>query len=121
MAAKTDPQLDVNSWLQDELREQYRHDRTSIDDEWKHLFDSNAPPKPKETNGTLKPAPPSTPALPPAPEMQVVSRPSPPPPIVQTGEEELQPLRGAAGAIARNMNASVAIPLATSQRIIPVK
>ena len=31
------------------------------------------------------------------------------------------PLRGAAARIAENMNASLTIPLATSQRIIPVK
>ena len=31
------------------------------------------------------------------------------------------PLRGAAARIAENMNASLSIPLATSQRIIPVK
>ena len=35
--------------------------------------------------------------------------------------EQLQPLRGAAGRIAENMAASVAIPLATSQRTIAVK
>lgn len=53
MAAKTDPQLDVNSWLQDELREQYHHDRTSIDEEWKHLFETNGAPKTLETNGAI--------------------------------------------------------------------
>src|SRR6202040_4066352 len=36
-------------------------------------------------------------------------------------EGELQPLRGAAGRIAQNMTASLAIPLATSQRTIAVK
>ena len=35
--------------------------------------------------------------------------------------EQLQPLRGAAGRIADNMAASIAIPLATSQRTIAVK
>jgi 2-oxoglutarate dehydrogenase E1 component len=98
MAAKTD----VNSWLQDELRDQYRHAPTSVPEEWKPLLDSNGAPKetkPKETKEVQAPQP--------AVE-------------VATGEE-LQPLRGAAAAIARNMNASVAIPLATSQRIIPVK
>ena len=108
MAAKTDPQLDVNSWLQDELREQYHHDRTSIDEEWKHLFETNGVTKavtpPQQPNG-----------------IQTVPR-IPQAPVIEPGAgEELQPLRGAAGAIARNMNASVTIPLATSQRIIPVK
>ena len=35
--------------------------------------------------------------------------------------ETLIPLRGAAARIAENMNASLSIPLATSQRVIPVK
>ena len=35
--------------------------------------------------------------------------------------ETLMPLRGAAARIAENMNASLSIPLATSQRVMPVK
>ena len=124
MAAKTDPQLDVNSWLQEELREQYHHDHSSIDEEWKHLFDANGAPKSPDTgsatsnvissvtNGATKPAL-SAPVDP--------AEPYPPALLEPTASEELQPLRGAAGAIAKNMNASVSIPLATSQRIIPVK
>ncbi len=108
MAAKTDPQLDVNSWLQEELLEQYRHAPASVPEEWKSLLDTNgAPPtapEVKSSNGLQSVAP--------AP--QALS-PEPAP------SEELQPLRGAAAAIARNMNASITIPLATSQRIVPVK
>jgi 2-oxoglutarate decarboxylase len=122
MAAKTDPQLDVNSWLQEELREQYRHDRTSIDEEWKHLFDANGATQTKETNGTVKPAAIAAPApVVSSSELQAVPRLPQAPQIAPSASEELQPLRGAAGAIAKNMNASVTIPLATSQRIIPVK
>src|SRR5579864_8721011 len=105
MAAKTDPQLDVNSWLQDELRDQYHHDRTSIDEEWKHLFETNRAPKP------AAPAP-----VVPSNGLQTVPRVPQVPAIEPGAGEELQPLRGAAAAIARNMNASVTIPLATSQR-----
>src|SRR3569833_852300 len=130
MAAKTAPQLDVNSWLQDALREQYHHDRTSIDEEWKHLFDSNGAPKSPDTNGTTKPvtsvAAPSTPSAPAAPAapangLQTVPRMPPAQAVEPSAGEELQPLRGAAGAIAKNMIASVTVPLATSQRIIPLK
>ncbi len=134
MAAKTDPQLDVNSWLQEELREQYHHDHTSIDEEWKHLFDFNGTPKPPDANGTVKPSSSGvtqTPALvqnAPGPmpavsssALQTVPRAPQTTAVESAGGEELQPLRGAAGAIAKNMNASVSIPLATSQRIIPVK
>ncbi|MBM7769967.1 2-oxoglutarate decarboxylase [Actinokineospora baliensis] len=38
-----------------------------------------------------------------------------------SGEEERKPLRGAAAAIAKNMNASLALPTATSVRAVPAK
>ena len=40
---------------------------------------------------------------------------------VLSGSEELMPLRGTAARIAENMALSASIPLATSQRIVPVK
>ncbi|HYA16027.1 MAG TPA: multifunctional oxoglutarate decarboxylase/oxoglutarate dehydrogenase thiamine pyrophosphate-binding subunit/dihydrolipoyllysine-residue succinyltransferase subunit [Bryobacteraceae bacterium] len=49
----------------------------------------------------------------------VVARPAAEP--VLAPSEELMPLRGAPARIAENMAASATIPLATSQRIIPVK
>src|SRR6516225_6626872 len=101
MAAKTDPDLGINSWLQDELYQQYQHDRSAVDESWKHLFEENGV---KPTNGVSPAvAKPTAPSIEPAPD------------------EQLQPLRGAAGRIAENMAASVAIPLATSQRTIAVK
>jgi len=105
MASKSDPNMGVNSWLEDELYQQYLHDRTTVDESWKHLFE--------ESNG----APVSAPARPAssAPVSAAAAAPAPVP------EGELQPLRGAAGRIAENMAASVAIPLATSQRTIAVK
>src|SRR5579871_3087161 len=105
MAAKTEPQLDVNSWLQDELREQYQHDRTSIDEEWKHVFEGNGSPKTPDTNGTIKP--PAAPQAAASNALQTLPRLPQAPAVEPSAGEELQPLRGAAGAIARNMNASV--------------
>ena len=29
------PKLDVNSWLEDELYQQYKHDRQAVDASWK--------------------------------------------------------------------------------------
>ena len=46
---------------------------------------------------------------------------APPAEPVLSGSEELMPLRGTAARIAENMAISATIPLATSQRIIPVK
>src|SRR5215831_10078657 len=99
MPAKSDPEMGINSWLEDELYHQYLHDRSAVDESWKHLFEHNggtvAPPAKKEPAAPASTAPPA--------------------------DGELQPLRGAAGRIAENMSASLSIPLATSQRTIAVK
>ena len=97
--------MGVNSWLEDELYQQYLRDRSTVDESWKHLFETSNGYVPNGAHavaaaGIAIPAPP---AIEPAPG------------------EQLQPLRGAAGRIAENMAASVSIPLATSQRTIAVK
>jgi 2-oxoglutarate dehydrogenase E1 component len=103
MSSKSDPDMGINSWLEDELYQQYRHDRTAVDDDWKRLFDTNGGPVPANGATTVAPAAPKAAA------------PEPP------ASGELQPLRGVAGKIAENMQASLTIPLATSQRTIAVK
>ena len=92
MALKSDAEMGINSWLEDELYHQYLRDRSTVDESWKHLFE--------ETNGA-----PAKPQAPPQPH----------------STEGLQALRGAAGRIAENMSASLTVPLATSQRTIAVK
>ena len=103
MALKSDADLGVNSWLEDELYQQYLHDGSSVDESWKQFFQE---PRPSGASGSATPTLAITPAKP-------AGTPSP--------SGELQPLRGAAARIAQNMAASVAIPLATSQRTIAVK
>src|ERR1700682_587839 len=96
MAVKPDPNPGINSWLEDELYQQYLHNRGTVDESWKHLFEDGAngkPAAPPPKNGLRTDAP----------------------------GQELIPLRGAAARIAENMEASLAIPVATSQRTIPVK
>ena len=39
MPLKTDPDLGINSWLEDELYQQYLNDRTAVDESWKHVFE----------------------------------------------------------------------------------
>jgi len=41
MPLKSDPELGVNSWLEDELYQQYLHDHSTVDESWKHLFETN--------------------------------------------------------------------------------
>jgi len=101
MPSKSDSTLGVNSWLEDELYSQYLHDRTAVDDSWKSVFETNGHSQPASGNGA--------PAAVAAPRVE------------PTPDGDLVPLRGAPARIAENMEASLAIPLATSQRTIAVK
>ena len=92
--------MSINSWLEDELYQQYLRDSASVDESWKPLFDSRREP----ANGD-RTAPASAPAAAPAP----------------APSGTLVPLRGASARVAQNMSASLSMPLATSQRTIPVK
>src|ERR1700680_2993474 len=103
------PDLGVNSWLEDELYQEYLHDRKTVDESWKEVFESNGGASGDRThsshpvsvmNGE------STQAVAVAPrEHQAVAG------------ETLVPLRGTGARIAENMNASLSVPLATSQRV----
>lgn len=106
MAVDSDPQMSINSWLEEELYQQYLNDRSAVDESWKRRFeqlgDGGPPRPPAEPVERRAPGPrPSAPA--PAPEGERVA------------------LRGAAARIAENMAASREIPLATSQRTVAVK
>jgi multifunctional 2-oxoglutarate metabolism enzyme len=106
MEANPGPQLGINAWLEEELLQQYHHDRGSVDAEWKDVFEHKAP------NGVVRAANGngvSNVRLPEAAEPQL------------SASEELMPLRGALARLAENMAQSASIPLATSQRIVPVK
>jgi len=105
MASESGPELGVNSWLEDELYQQYLRDRSTVDESWKHLFETS---NGHASNGARAAAPAG---------IAIAA----PPAIEPAPGEQLQPLRGAAGRIAENMAASVSIPLATSQRTIAVK
>lgn len=101
------PKPSINSWLEDELYHQYLHDRQTVDADWKQVF---------ETNGHSVPPNGSAVALA-APVAPV--KPAPVTPIAPG--DELVPLRGPALRIAENMTASLSMPVASSQRIMPVK
>jgi 2-oxoglutarate decarboxylase len=105
MAVKPESDLGINSWLEDELYQQYLHDRGAVDASWKQVFEDAGgnghavAPKPAERAMSLAEG---SPAL-------------------NSSEQEMTPLRGVAARIAENMDASLAVPVATSQRTIPVK
>ena len=99
MASKPDPEPSINSWLEEELYQEYLHNHGAVDESWKEVFEHGQPP--------IAPAAP-------------VSAPKPAAEAPQPAGE-LVPLKGAAARIAQNMAASTSVPLATSQRTIPVK
>ena len=110
MSLKSDPEMGINSWLEDELYRQYLRDRSTVDESWKHLFEEAAGTsgaKPAETR---------------VPNGAVPSSQAPAAPAAGPGPgEQLVPLRGAAARIAENMDASLTVPVATSARTIAVK
>jgi 2-oxoglutarate dehydrogenase E1 component len=120
----------LNDWLAEELYQEYLNNRSAVDAAWKGMFDdtpASAPAAPA-TNGT----PQTTPSLPketPTVETKIavassssdlIAKASAPPKELGPAEQ-LVPLRGTAARIAENMNLSLAVPTATSQRAIPVK
>ncbi|HSP68535.1 MAG TPA: multifunctional oxoglutarate decarboxylase/oxoglutarate dehydrogenase thiamine pyrophosphate-binding subunit/dihydrolipoyllysine-residue succinyltransferase subunit, partial [Bryobacteraceae bacterium] len=107
-------QPNVNSWLEDELRQQYKHDRKTVDATWTAVLEGNghtsAPAGVRDTGAAVA-EPPRALALR-APEVPAVS---------VGADDQLIPLRGPALRIAENMAASLTMPVATSQRAMPVK
>ncbi len=103
------PKPSINSWLEDELYHQYLRDRQTVDADWKEVFESNGHAVP--ANGTAV----AEPMVP-----QVVKSVAAPPTPLSAGDQ-LVPLRGPALRIAENMTASLTMPVATSQRVMPVK
>ena len=109
----------INAWLEEELLQQYQRDRTSVDPVWKSQFDRGLSTRNggngHSANGGSAPAQSAATAYAPVPGVKPIALSDLAP------SEELVPLRGTAARIAENMGVSATIPLATSQRIIPVK
>ena len=132
------PTPSINAWLEDELFSQYQHDKSDVDPSWKALFDGPVrpahPPNDKQssdrpTNHAEEPSPADEPrAVRPSVTVRMTAEPKAlmaprsAAPSVALGEgDQLQPLRGPALRIAENMIASLTVPVATSQRTMPVK
>jgi 2-oxoglutarate dehydrogenase E1 component len=109
----------VNAGYVAELYEQYRRDPSSVDREWRVLFDSGragftpvAPDQGGDGNGSGVPASP-------APE-EAPSPPPPPSPAPAALPPGAAPIKGPASRLAQNMAASLAVPTATSFRDVEV-
>jgi 2-oxoglutarate dehydrogenase E1 component len=120
----------INSWLEEELYQQYLNNRQAVADSWQQIFDSEQSNGAHSGNGVpvAAPTPVTAPIEEPKPTPAPASSvPAPAPkavtaPSVEAGDaDQLVPLRGAAARIAENMNLSLTVPTATSQRVLPVK
>jgi len=107
----------VNSWLEEELYQQYRTDHQVVDTSWTQVFEGQPETITIEPISNL-----------PADEMRVEIRSLPAPrhmlssaPISILEDDQATPLRGPALKIAENMSASLTVPTATSFRTVPVK
>ena len=97
----------------EELYEKYRSDPDSVSPSWREFFHDYQPQLDEESGGQ---PPPAVPPPPPSRTAEAAVLHAVPSPVLNA-----VPLRGAAGKIAQNMEASLAVPTATSVRTIPVK
>jgi 2-oxoglutarate dehydrogenase E1 component len=106
MADETAAAVGPNSWLVDEMYEQYLADATSVSESWREFFEDYRP----STGSASAPLDKTEPTARDVPPVRTASAPP-------AGE----PLRGAAARIVTNMEASVRVPTATSFREVPAK
>ncbi|TDC96340.1 multifunctional oxoglutarate decarboxylase/oxoglutarate dehydrogenase thiamine pyrophosphate-binding subunit/dihydrolipoyllysine-residue succinyltransferase subunit [Saccharopolyspora aridisoli] len=149
MSSSPASQFGPNEWLIEEMYEKFLQDPTSVDSAWHEFFadyksgqatnentataaaaGTAAPPTPTatatragETNGQAPAPAAATPAAKPAaapkPSPQQAAKAAP---VKQPqAEGDVKTLRGAAAAIAKNMDQSLTVPTATSVRAVPAK
>ena len=98
----------ANTWFVEYLHKQYEDNPSGIPEQWKKFFDNDSVLQ--KDNGNKKEV--KTPIVVPK---QNIKLPEP-----ETGDE-LKIIAGRSAKILENMNTSLTIPVATSQRTIPVK
>ncbi|GLY84552.1 multifunctional oxoglutarate decarboxylase/oxoglutarate dehydrogenase thiamine pyrophosphate-binding subunit/dihydrolipoyllysine-residue succinyltransferase subunit [Actinoallomurus iriomotensis] len=143
-ADQTTPDFGPNEWLVDELYQKYLEDPNSVDRAWWNFFADYQPDRPaKATDGAAASPPTPAPATPsaatPVPKQKPAAAPAAkaepkpaakapekpakkaaPAPQIPGGAEEVR-LRGVAARTVTNMEASLAVPTATSVRAVPAK
>ena len=109
-----------NAWLVEDMYDRFRSDPESVSASWREFFADYRPagagPAPV---GTGAPAQPATGGS--GRTATSGSEPSVRPPAPAPGTEPASLLRGAAGRIVANMEASLGVPTATSVRVVPAK
>jgi 2-oxoglutarate dehydrogenase E1 component len=124
LMSETNPPIDPfgpNSWLVDEMYEQYLADPESVAEAWREFFadyrPGAAPPRPTVASPVVAAPIASQPVIPAstAPKTPVTQAAPIPADLVP------EPIRGAGVAIVNNMERSLSVPTATSIRHIPAK
>lgn len=120
-----DPRLGPNSWLVEEMFDRWRANPNTVDDSWRALFEGRDDDvDPLDHSSPVAPLPDA--ASSPAPEASLPdTAPAPPSvaplPAPSADPEVGQPIRGVGARIVANMEASLAVPTATSYRQVPAK
>ena len=115
--------LGPNEWLVDEMYEQFRADPASVSESWQEFFadyrtNGEAPAAGAATAPAATPAPAGAPAAPAAPAAAPAKTEAP---VTAAADPDGVAIKGAAARIVTNMEASLAVPTATSFREIPAK
>jgi 2-oxoglutarate dehydrogenase E1 component len=135
-----------NEWLVDELYQQYLADKDTVDPAWWEFFEDYTPtdgssaataaaaaappaaPSAAPSAPPAAPAPAPAPAAAPAAASKPAAAPAPAAPAAKTAppapagsDTEVVKLRGPSARVVVNMEASLAVPTATSVRAVPAK
>lgn len=109
----------ANSWLVDEMYEQFRRDPASVGESWQEFF-SDYKTQAEVAATAPSTVPVSAPAVAVAPASNGTA-PAPAAPQLTPTDPEGEPIRGAGVAIVANMERSLSVPTATSFRNVPAK
>ena len=120
------PSFGANSWLVEEMYEQFRSDPDSVSETWREFFDDYKALTPAPAAVAAAAAGTVVPVATPAP---AATAPAAAPAAVSAAgngaasdvEDVGEPIRGAGVAIAANMERSLTVPTATSFRNVPAK
>src|SRR5665647_2438183 len=111
-----------NAWLVEDMYDSYRADPTSVSESWREFFTDYRPAVTPAGGAPAGGAPaPAAPAPAPTPAKSAPAAKTSPPGAASNGTsagEKVTPLRGAAGRIVINMQASLEVPTATSVRAV---
>ncbi|MET1000857.1 MAG: multifunctional oxoglutarate decarboxylase/oxoglutarate dehydrogenase thiamine pyrophosphate-binding subunit/dihydrolipoyllysine-residue succinyltransferase subunit [Acidimicrobiia bacterium] len=112
-------ELGPNAGLIEEMYRLYQDNPQAVAPGWREFFEDYVP-RGQVAPPTARPAPAPTAPTAPAPAPVPAAPAAPAAPAVLDGEAP-EPLRGAAARIVANMEASLAVPTATSVRSVPAK